>query len=199
MHSEQEDENIRGAIQAKYAVISQSAAGRFAYLTGVDGARALGYDETILAGIPDELMQSFCGVGNPFQAGPVSEGESLLDVGCGTGVDVVVASRLVGEQGRVCGIDMTPEMCAVAQQNVTALGLGNVEVREGNAESIPYADNSFDIVSSNGVLNLSPRKALAFSEIFRVLAPGGRLQFADMVLEGERPREGTCSLASWSD
>ena len=199
MHSKQEDQKIRGAIQAKYAAIAQSAVGKFAYLTGVDGARALGYDAELLANIPDDMLQSFCGVGNPFQAGPVNAGEAVLDVGCGAGVDIIVASRYVGEQGRVCGIDLTPEMCTVAQQNVTALGLGNVAVREGSVESIPYPGNSFDIVSSNGVLNLSPRKTLAFSEIFRVLVPGGRLQFADIVLDGETAREGSCSLASWSD
>ena len=199
MQLEREHEKIRSAIQAKYAVISQSAVGKFAYATGPEGAKALGYDDTVLAEIPDELMQSFCGVGNPFQAGPIAAGESLLDVGCGAGVDLIVASRHVGEQGRLRGIDMTPEMCAVARQNVTALGLGNVEVREGCVESIPYSSNSFNIVISNGVLNLSPRKGLAFSEIFRVLAPGGRLQFADIVLEGETARETPCTLASWSD
>lgn len=199
MQRKQEHEKIRSAIQVKYAVISQGAVGKFAYSTGAEGAKALGYDEAVFAEMPDELMQSFCGVGNPFQAGPINAGESLLDVGCGAGVDLIVASRYVGEQGRICGIDMTPEMCAVAKQNISALGLENVEIREGNVESIPYPDNSFDMVISNGVLNLSPRKARAFSEIFRVLVPGGRLQFADIVFEGETARKTPCTLASWSD
>jgi len=144
-------------------------------------------------------MQSFCGVGNPFKAGPVSEGESLLDVGCGAGIDLIVASHYVGETGRICGIDITPEMLKIAEQNIESMGLGNVEVREGSAESIPYEDDTFDIVISNGVLNLSTRKKMAFLEIFRVLGPGGRLQFADIVLEGERARETPCTLEAWSD
>lgn len=190
---------IRSAIQQKYADISRSAVGKFAYLTGVEGARALGYDASILSRVPEELLMSFCGVGNPFQAGPVGEGESLLDVGCGSGIDLIFASNFVGETGQVCGIDITPEMRSVAEQNAKSLGLRNIEIREGSAEAIPYADRVFDIVISNGVLNLSTMKELAFLEIFRVLGPGGRLQFADIVLEGEAARNAPCTLEAWSD
>lgn len=194
-----EREKIRSAIQLKYADISRSAIGKFAYLTGVEGARALGYDASVLSRVPDELMKSFCGVGNPFQAGPVGEGESLLDVGCGSGIDLIIASNYIGETGRICGIDITPEMRSLAEKNAKSSGLRNIEVREGSAEAIPYADRSFDIVISNGVLNLSTKKELAFLEIFRVLGPGGRLQFADIVLEGEAARDTPCTLEAWSD
>lgn len=199
MSMEQEREKIRSAIQKKYAEISRSAIGKFAYLTGGEGACALEYDGSILSHIPHELMKSFCGVGNPFLAGSINKGESLLDVGCGSGIDLVVASHYIGENGRICGIDITLEMREVALENVLSTGLRNIEVREGAAESIPYEDSTFDIVISNGVLNLSSQKELAFLEIFRVLGPGGRLQFSDIVFEGDQARGTPCTLESWSD
>ena len=195
----QEHDKIRSVILKKYAEVSRSAIGKFTYLTGIEGARALEYDESVLSRVPNELFKSFCGVGNPFQGGLISRGESLLDVGCGSGIDLLVASQYIGETGRVCGVDITPQMRELAEINVRSAGLKNVEVREGSAESIPYEDNAFDIVISNGVLNLSTQKELAFLEIFRVLAPGGRLQFADIILEGEKSRETPCTIEAWSD
>lgn len=194
-----EHEKIRSAIRKKYAEISRSGAGKFAYLTGIEGARALEYEDSVLARMPPEMMASFCGVGNPFKAGPVSKGEILLDLGCGAGMDLIVASQYTGETGRVCGIDLTTEMRKLAEQNVKSAGLQNIEIREGSVEAIPYEDRTFDVVISNGVLNLSTRKELALREIFRVLRPGGRLQFADIVLEGEKSREAPCTLEAWSD
>lgn len=196
---EHEQEKIQSAIQKKYAEVSKNARGKFAYLTGYEGAIALEYETSALYRIPREIMQTFCGVGNPFKAGPVSKGDSLLDVGCGAGIDLIVASQYVGETGRICGIDITPEMLKIAEQHIECMNLQNVEVREANAESIPYEDDTFDIVISNGVLNLSTMKKMAFLEIFRVLSPGGRLQFADIILEGERARETPCTLEAWSD
>jgi len=194
-----EHEKIREAVQKKYAEVSRSAAGRFAYPTGLEGALFLKYDASVLSTIPHELMRSFCGVGNPFLTGPINKGESLLDVGCGAGIDLIVASHAVGETGRICGIDMTPEMVRVARENASRAGLRNIEVREGTAEAIPYGDSTFDVVISNGVLNLSTQKELAFQEIYRVLVPGGRLQFADVVLEGDAATERPCTVEAWSD
>jgi ubiquinone/menaquinone biosynthesis C-methylase UbiE len=199
MSTEREREKIRAAIQKKYAEISRNAIGRFAYPTGIEGARALGYDASALSLMSHELMKSFCGVGNPFLAGSINKGETLLDVGCGSGIDLIVAGQYIGETGRICGIDITPEMRKVALENASTAGLCNVEVREGTAESIPYDDSTFDVVISNGVLNLSTQKELAFQEIFRVLAPEGRLQFSDIVLEGNKPRETPCTFEEWAD
>jgi ubiquinone/menaquinone biosynthesis C-methylase UbiE len=144
------------------------------------------------------MLASFCGVGNPFTLGQVTSGATVLDIGCGAGLDLYCAARLAGPTGKVTGIDLTPEMAAKARQNLDEAGLKNVEVREGLAEELPFEDNSFDIVISNGVLNLSPHKGQLFSEIHRVLRPSGRLQFADVVLKEELP-PAQMSAKAWSE
>jgi ubiquinone/menaquinone biosynthesis C-methylase UbiE len=144
------------------------------------------------------MLKSFCGVGNPFSLGEIQPGSNVLDIGSGAGFDLYVASRLVGETGRVCGIDLTREMVDLARQNITASGMNNIEVTHVSSEDIPYSDNTFDTVISNGVINLSPCKQELFQEIFRVLKNGGKLQFADVVLEKELPGTLVGSLEAWS-
>ena len=190
---------IQEAVRLKYAEVARSAEGKFKYATGRAGAAALGYDLSVAAGLPQSVLQSFCGVGNPFTLGPIGAGEAVLDLGCGAGFDLIVASRLVGPGGRVCGIDLTPEMVDKARQTLERAGVRNAEVRVAGAEAIPYADAAFDVVLSNGVLNLSPRKVTLLREIHRVLRPGGRLQFADIVLNEELPAEVAASPQAWSD
>ncbi|MCT8136988.1 methyltransferase domain-containing protein [Anaerobacillus sp. CMMVII] len=190
--------NIRNAITTKYAEISQSALGKFKYQTGKAGAISLGYDPNLLQNIPEETLNSFCGVGNPFSLGTIYAGDAVLDIGSGAGVDLHVACSLVGEEGLVFGIDITPEMVSKANASLEKVEL-NSKVVLGSSEAIPFPDETFDVVFSNGVLNLSPVKEQSFKEIYRVLKPGGRLQFADIVLKDSLPTEITGNVEAWSN
>lgn len=197
--SQPSESEIREAIRKRYREVSGSAEGCFKYPTGREGALNLGYDRELVDNAPEGLLKSFCGVGNPFSLGRIFPGNSVLDIGCGGGFDLYVASGMVGDQGRVRGIDMTPEMAEAAWDNIAAAGVENVTIQEGMVEELPFEDCSFDVAISNGVLNLSPRKHEAFREIWRVLKPEGRLQFADIVLNENLPEEKVGSLESWSD
>jgi SAM-dependent methyltransferase len=189
---------IRIAIRDKYAEVSVSAEGKFQYPTGRDGAIALGYDPAVLDSAHTRFFESSCGVGNPFSLGNIGYGATVLDFGCGAGFDLFAASRLVGEGGKVCGIDLTEDMVVRARENLALAGLTNFEIKKVDSETIPYDEHSFDVVISNGVINLSPRKESSFAEIYRVLKPGGVLQFADVVLENDLPASLTGSAEAWS-
>jgi arsenite methyltransferase len=191
-------EPIRKAIREKYAEVAVSAAGKFAYPTGREGAEALGYDPEIIRLTPPKLLESFCGVGNPFLLGDIAPGASVLDFGCGAGFDLFVAGRMAGSSGRVYGVDLTAEMVGRAVENLSGAGVAHYEVKKIDSEALPYPDGFFDIVISNGVINLSPNKQACFRELLRVLKPGGRIQFADVVLENELPRELKGSPEAWS-
>jgi len=191
-------QEIRKAIRDKYAEVSISADGKFPYPTGKGGAIALGYDPAIIESAHPRFFESSCGVGNPFSLGTIRPGSAVLDFGCGAGFDLFVASRVVGERGLLCGIDLTGDMVLRARENLTLAGITNFEIKKVDAETIPYDDDSFDVVISNGVINLSPRKESSFKEIYRVLKSGGRLQFADVVLENELPVSLAGSAEAWS-
>lgn len=196
--SQQEQLQIRQAIREKYKGVAASAEGKFKYPTGKEGAAVLGYDSRILNDIPDALLSSFCGVGNPFSLGDILAGNDVLDIGSGAGFDLIVASRLAGPEGRACGIDLTLEMVERSRETFNSLGVTNIEVHHVFSETIPYEDETFDVVISNGVINLSPCKSDLFKEVHRVLKPGGRLQFADMVLDKDLPPGMAGNLEAWS-
>jgi arsenite methyltransferase len=144
------------------------------------------------------LLSSFCGVGNPFSIDEIARGSAILDIGSGAGFDLIVASRLTGSGGNVYGIDLTEEMVVRAKEIVQSLSIDNIEVHHVSSEKIPFKDQTIDVVISNGVINLSPCKLELFREIYRVLRPGGRLQFVDMVLDRDLPAGMAGNLEAWS-
>ncbi len=148
--------------------------------------------------LPDSLVESFAGTGNPFSLGPVDEGEVVLDVGCGAGFDALIAAMKVGAGGHVIGVDMTPEMLEKARHNAASLELGNAEFQEGLAEDLPVEDDSVDVVISNGVINLCPDKEAVYRELYRVLKPGGRLMIADIIVQKAVSEEAKADIDLWT-
>ena len=144
------------------------------------------------------MIESFAGVGNPFVFGPLRPGETVVEIGSGAGFDAVLAARQVGPSGRVIGVDMTPAMLEKARANAAALGLGNLEFRQGYMEELPLEDGTADVVISNGVINLSPDKEAVFREIARVLKPGGRIQIADIVVQKAVPDSAKENIDLWT-
>ena len=148
--------------------------------------------------MPETAVGSFAGVANPWQLGRLAPGERVLDLGSGAGTDSLVAAQMVGEHGHITGIDMTPEMLATARGAAVEMGVSNVEFVESEAEQLPFADASFDVVISNGVIDLIPDKDVVFAEIFRVLTPGGRIQIADVTIQNPVSAEGRRNIDLWT-
>ena len=175
-------EFIFRAVQEMYTDVATHPERTFHFPTGRLACLFVGYPPEDLDRIPAAATESFAGVGYPFAADVLRPGDTVLDIGSGSGTDTLIASLRAGSAGLVYGLDMTPAMRAKLQANAAAMNAANVHVVEGNAERIPLPDASVDVVTSNGVLNLVPDKAAAFAEIARVLKPGGRLQIADIAL-----------------
>jgi SAM-dependent methyltransferase len=189
---------LRSEIQRTYADVSTQPDQEFIFPTGRAWALDLGYPQDLLARVPEASCESFAGVANPFSMGALQSGEDVLDVGCGAGMDSLVAAQMVGATGSVTGIDMTPEMVAKARGSIAEMGLGNVKIVEGSAEHLPFEDASFDVVISNGVIDLVPDKDAVFSEITRVLRPGGRIQLADVTIQNPVSEESKRDIDLWA-
>ena len=173
---------ILTAVRAMYTDVAANPAKEFHFPTGRHACEFVGYPASVLDALPATAVESFAGVGYPFAADIIRPGDTVLDVGSGSGTDVLIASRLVDTHGKVFGVDMTEAMREKLRSNVAAAGATNVDVLDGNAEELPLPDAAVDVVTSNGVLNLVPDKASAIREIARVLKPDGRLQLADIVV-----------------
>jgi arsenite methyltransferase len=191
-------EVLRCEIKKTYARVSQEPDEDFIFPTGRAWALDLGYPPELMARLPEAAAESFAGVANPFSLGPLEPGEVVLDVGSGAGTDSLVAAQMVAPEGRVTGIDMTPEMLAKARAAAAEMGATNVEFMEGDAEKLPFEDERFDVVISNGVIDLIPDKDAVFSEIHRVLRPGGRIQLADVTIQNPVSEEGRRKIDLWT-
>jgi arsenite methyltransferase len=189
---------LRGEIQKTYTAVSEHQESDFIFPTGRAWAEDLGYPTALLGRIPEATVESFAGVANHFTLGSIEEGETVLDLGCGAGTDLLIAAQMAGHEGRAIGIDVTPSMVERARQSAAQMGLDNVEIHEGLIEKLPVEDESVDIVISNGVIDLVPDKDAVFSEIKRVLKPGGRLQIADVVIHREVSEEAKRDIDLWT-
>jgi len=191
-------EQLKCEIKKTYASLSQEPEKDFVFPTGRGWAADLGYPPELLARVPEAAAESFAGVANPFSLGRLEAGERVADLGCGAGTDSLVASQMVGPSGHVTGIDMTSEMLHRARAAAAELGTTNVDFVEGEIERLPLADQSIDVVISNGVIDLVPDKDAVFAEIFRVLRPGGRMQIADVTIQKPVSEEGRRDIDLWT-
>jgi arsenite methyltransferase len=194
----QDDLNkIQTSVCEKFAKVAQTPAGLFAYPTGKKGLEALGYNPALIEKLPDAVTASYCGVGDPFSMGEINAGEQILDVGCGTGVDTILAAMITGSDGLAVGVDIVPEMIDRAELNLQMMALDNVKFQNTSGGNLSFPNNSFDVVISNGVINLIPDKAATLSEILRVLKPAGRMMVADQIAIGAIQKDIKARLASW--
>jgi arsenite methyltransferase len=189
---------LRQAIQEEYTAVARDPGRGYHFHTGRPLASMLGYYDDWLEGLPEGSIASFAGTGNPFRIGHLQPGERVIDIGSGAGLDSLIAAEMVSPDGQVIGVDMTPAMLEMARRNTIEAGLGNVEFREGLAESLPVPDGWADVVISNGVLNLLPDKLAALQEMARVLKPAGRLQIGDILVQQAVPEDAKQQIDLWT-
>jgi arsenite methyltransferase len=191
-------DELRSEVRAKYIAVAESPDSEFHFHTGRFLADRCGYRRDLVEALPDEAVESFAGVANPFMLRDIGVGEKIVDLGSGAGFDSFLASHATGDSGAVVGVDMTPEMLNKARRTAEELGLDNLEFRKGFAEDVPVETGWADVVISNGVFNLCPSKRRVFEEIRRVLRPGGILQFADIANGRPVPEEALSHIDLWT-
>jgi arsenite methyltransferase len=192
-------DDLRASVIDRFALFAKFPEQEQKVPVGPASAKRMRYEPAEVDALPSAVTESFCGVGNPFSMGDPRVGETVLDLGCGAGLDTFLAARRVGSSGKAIGIDMTAEMIAKARANAGTLGLANTKFILGDIETLPLADSSVDLVISNGVFNLCPDKPRVLGEVFRVLKPGARLQMADVLREPHVTPEEVARKGSWSD
>jgi arsenite methyltransferase len=190
-------EQIDAGIRDKYKKVAATPEGHFKYPTGQDGLKGLQYDEKLIGDLPDAVANFFCGVGNPFSLGEIPLGAQVLDIGCGAGVDALLAGKLVGTSGRVLGLDLTTEMIRKADANKEMVKAENVDFQVGDVQSLSGMDGRFDVVISNGVFNLIPEKEATLQSVYGLLKPGGRLSMADQFVSQALSKDLKDRVATW--
>lgn len=191
-------EALREEVKKKYREVAANPHGTFHFHTGRPLAARLGYPAGVVDALPDAAVESFAGVANPLALRPLVVGERVVDVGAGAGFDCFVAAHQVGPSGRVVGVDMTDEMLSKSRATAAAMGVDHVEFRQGLAEHLPVDDGWADVVISNGVINLCADKRTVLGEIYRVLRPGGHLQFADIANGQPVPEAAVQNIDLWT-
>ena len=191
-------EALRQQVRDKYRDVALKPDAAHHFHTGRPLAARLGYDTTEVDALPDRAVESFAGVANPFSLRRLQPGEHVVDIGSGAGFDSFVAAGQVGSTGRVIGVDMTAEMLDKSSTTAALLGFDHVEFREGLAEALPVDEGWADAVISNGVFNLCADKRAVFNEVWRVLRPGGVLQFADIANGNPIPAEAMRQIDLWT-
>ena len=179
--------DIREAVRAAYSGAAENPSGAHPFPTGRQFAESIGYTTEALKGIPDECVAAFAGVSNISMTAPIAPGSVVLDLGCGSGVDSLIAARRVGPSGRAIGIDFSAAMLARARDGLAKAGIGNVTFQQADAESLPVADSSVDVALANGIFNLNPAREAMFRELARVVRPGGLVYAAELLLAGPMP------------
>ncbi len=190
--------DLQARVKSMYRDVAEHPEGEFHFRMGRELCEDLGYDPAELDRIPQAAVASFAGVGCYFPLADLQPGETVLDLGSGSGTDAFIAALKVGENGTVLGVDMTDEQLAKATGLAAEAGFDNVSFKKGQIEQLPVADGTIDVVISNGVINLSPDKQDVFNEVARALRPGGRLVFADIVSEQRLPETVTCDASLWA-
>ena len=191
------NEELKKLVGHKYSKVASCPHDKHGFPTGRPFALAVGYPEMELNKLPDSIVESFAGVDYPFSFKEMKKGNTVVDIGCGAGLDLYFASKKVGSKGKVYGIDISKEMVRKAMLNIKKLGLNNVEVIEGHSDKIPLRDESVDVVTSNGIYNLSPDKKAVLKEAYRVLKPNGIICFSEIVLKQELGQEVRKSVKDW--
>ncbi len=191
-------ETLREAIRDEYAEVADNPEKGFHFHTGRPLAKKLGYSDDLIAAVPESSIPSLAGTGNPFSLGQIAAGEKVVDVGSGAGFDSFIAAHLVEGRGQVIGVDMTDDMLAKARASANQAGIGNVEFRQGLAESLPVDSEWADVVISNGVVNLCPDTRAVFEEMHRVLKPGGRIQIGDIIVQEAVPNSAKEDVDLWT-
>jgi arsenite methyltransferase len=190
---------LRQEIQSIYARVAAAPSGDFHFHRGPRyAADLLGYDARALAALPADSTASFAGVANPHRIAPIRAGATVVDIGCGAGMDLLLAAQAVGSSGRAIGVDMTEAMADRARAGARDLGLTQVEVRLGDALNLPIESSSVDVAISNGVLNLTPDKQQAFGEVWRVLEPGGEFLYGDIIVANELSESVRSNIDLWT-